>query len=360
MTPRAHVAEFRERLVWIDAARALCVLAVVILHTTISLLLVFEPDPLDMKWRHFVDAMTPFRMPALSLLSGVLLSSRIRAGFEDRRAAATIAQSAWLYALWLTAFLVVAMAVGSSVWLGQFGFGQTRDSFSSFVDQLVLPRTVLWYVAALAVWSAVLTAIRHVPAAAVLIVLSTLSVASFSLPADGAEQYPNIIRYFVFFAVGVYTSDRLRDAVAQRPWTTGGIAAGAFVLTSLASSFGPSERVDHVLTVPRDIAGALIVMVLSVALCRVPGIGRGLAWIGVRTLPIYVMHAIMLDLLVMDTSWWAFLFESRTARAIAPVVIMLAITAVTVSLHAIAMRTPARVLFVLPEAWARRIRRAPR
>lgn len=360
MTPRAQVAELRERLAWVDAARALCVLAVVILHTTISLLTVFEPDPLDMTWRHIVDAMTPFRMPALSLLSGMLLSSRIRAGFGDRRAAASIALSAWLYVVWLAVFLVVALAVGSSVWLGQFGFGQTRDSLASFVDQLVLPRTVLWYVAALAIWSAILAAIRRVTPAAVLIVLSTLSFVSFSLPADGAEQYPNMIRYFVFFAVGVYTSDRIRNTIARSPWTTGSVAAGVFVLTTLASSFGPSERVDHVLTVPRDIAGALIVMVLAVALCRVPGIGRGLAWVGHRTLPIYVMHAIVLDLLVMDTSWWALLFESRIARAIAPVVIALVITAVTVSLHAIVMRTPGRVLFMLPKAWTRRIREAPR
>ena len=208
MTSEAPVVEPRERLAWVDAARALCVLAVVVMHTTISLLAVFEPDPLDMTWRHIVDAMTPFRMPALSLLSGMLLASRIRAGFGDRRALASIALSAWLYVVWLAVFLVVALTVGTSVWLGQFGYGETKDSLGSFVDQLVLPRTVLWYVLALAVWSAILAAVRQVPPAAVLIVLSALSIVSFSLPSDGAEQHPNMVRYFVFFAVGVYASGR--------------------------------------------------------------------------------------------------------------------------------------------------------
>ncbi|MGO3033094.1 MAG: acyltransferase family protein, partial [Microbacterium gubbeenense] len=104
MTQRAQVAEPRERLAWVDAARALCVLAVVVLHTTISLLMVFEPGPLDMTWRHIVDAMTPFRMPALSLLSGMLLSRRNSAGFSDRRDAASISTTARLFDVCLTVF----------------------------------------------------------------------------------------------------------------------------------------------------------------------------------------------------------------------------------------------------------------
>jgi len=355
MTSQAPIVTPRERLVWVDAARALCVLAVVVMHTTISLLMVLEPDPLDMTWRHIVDAMTPFRMPALSLLSGMLLSSRIRAGFGDLRTRASIALSAWLYVIWLTVFLVVALTVGASVWLGQFGYGETTDSLASFVDQLVLPRSILWYVAALAVWSAVLAALRSVPPAAVLIVLSALSIVSFSIASDGAEQYPNMIRYFLFFAVGVYASGRIRTAISESSWTTGLVAAGAFIVTTLAASFGPSERVDDVLTVPRDIAGAIIVMVLAVALCRLPGIGHALAWVGRRTLPIYVMHAVLLDLLVLHSDWWNGLFEERVARVIAPVVIMLVITAAAVGFHAVVMLTPARVLFALPVPWRRRI-----
>lgn len=360
MTSEAPVVEPRERLAWVDAARALCVLAVVVMHTTISLLAVFEPDPLDMTWRHIVDAMTPFRMPALSLLSGMLLAGRIRAGFSDRRSVASIALSAWLYVVWLAVFLVVALTIGASIWLGQFGYGETAESLGSFVDQLVLPRTILWYVAALAIWSTILTAIRHVPPAAVLIVLAALSIVSFSVPNDGAEQYPNMIRYFVFFAVGVYTSGKMREHIARAPWKTALVAVGVFIATSFISSFGPSERVDELLTVPRDIAGAVIVMVLAAALCLLPGVGRALAWVGRRTLPIYVIHAILLDLLVMYSGWWSVLLTDRVARAVTPVIIMLAITAVAVGFHALAARTPARVLFALPVAWRRRILKGAR
>lgn len=360
MTSLSPIVEPRDRLAWVDAARALCVLAVVVMHTTISLLAVLEPDPLDMTWRHIVDAMTPFRMPALSLLSGMLLASRIRAGFSDRRSLASIALSAWLYVVWLAVFFIVALTIGTSIWLGQFGYGETRDSLGSFVDQLVLPRTVLWYVLALAVWSAILAAVRQVPPAAVLIVLSALSIVSFSLPSDGAEQHPNMVRYFVFFAVGVYASGQIRERIARAPWTTALTGVAVFIVTSFIASFGPSERVDDLLTVPRDIAGAIIVMVLAAALCMLPGVGRGLAWIGRRTLPIYVMHGILLDLLVMHSGWWSALFEDHVARAIAPVVIMLAITGVAVGLHALAALTPARTLFALPVAWKRRILKGAR
>lgn len=345
----------RSRIGWVDAARALCVLAVVVMHTTISLLLVSDPDPLDMTWRRIVDAMTPLRMPALALLSGMLLARRIRAGWGDRSVRASIALSYWLYAVWLLVFLLVARLVGWAMWLGPFGQGTTLGAFQAYIDQLVLPRSVLWYVLALAIWTAVLTAIHRVPPAAVLIVLGAISIVTFYLPADGSDQYRNVLRYFVFFAVGVYCSTEIRDRITRQPWVSGAVAAGVFAVVTFIAAFGIDGNVGNVLTVPRDIAGALLVMVAAVALRFVPFLGRTFSWIGRRTLPIYVMHIPLLELLTMSPGWWIGALDNQVVRAIAPVVITLAITVVTVAIHEAAIRTPARVIFVLPDAWRHRI-----
>lgn len=351
MTSEAAQIRARSRIPWIDTARALCVLAVVLMHTTISLLVVADPSPLDLTWRQIVDAMTPLRMPALSLLSGMLLARRIRAGWTDGSARASMATSAWLYVVWLAVFLVLAITVGWSMWLGPFGAGTPLQGIQAFVDQLVLPRSVLWYVFALVVWSAVLATVRHAAPGAVLLTLAALSIASFYMDGDGSDQYRNVIRYFVFFAVGVYFSTPIRARFVERPLATGAIAVCAFAAVTFVSWFGLNDNVGYVLSVPRDIAGALVVITIAVGLCTVPILGRGLAWVGRRTLPIYVMHVPLLELLTMFPSWWIDVLDGAFARAVAPVVITCLVAAVAVLFHSIATRTPACVLFMLPSAW---------
>lgn len=355
MSTQIRHDDVRTRIRWVDAARALCVLAVVVMHTTISLLVVVEHTQVDVVWRQIVDAMTPFRMPALSLLSGMLLSRRIRAGWGDRSARASVALSYWLYAVWLLAFLAVGVVLGYSLWLGPLGAGTALDGLRAFADQLVLPKTVLWYVVALAVWTAVLTALHRAQPAAVLIVLAVLSVTSFSLPGDGSDQYRNVIRYFVFFAVGVYFATTIRDRISARPWSSGAVALGVFAGTWMLTTIGSRDEVDNVLTVPRDISGAIIVMVLAVALTKIPGAGRLLTWVGRRTLPIYVMHALLLDLLTMYPGWWIHALDDEFVHTIAPIVITFGVAAVAVGFHTLVIRTPARVIFALPASWHRRI-----
>lgn len=340
---------------WIDIARALCVLAVVVMHTTISLLVVVDHTQVDVGWRQIVDAMTPFRMPALALLSGMLLARRIRSGWADRSARASVALSYWLYVVWLLVFLLVAVGVGWSVWLGPLGAGSPLQGAQTFVDQLVLPRTILWYVMALAIWTGILTLIHRVPPAAVLITLSALSVASFYLPGDGSDQYRNVLRYFIFFAVGAYFSTSLRVWLTRRLPTTAFFAVAAFALVVFIAQFGSDENVDRVLALPRDIAGAVIVMGIAIGLSHIPGLGHALAWTGRRTLPIYVMHVPLLDMLTLFPDWWIGAVEHEAAHAAAPLVIALAIAIASVGFHSVATLTPARVLFALPRTWRARI-----
>lgn len=340
---------------WIDITRALCVLAVVVMHTTISLLVVVDHTQVDVGWRQIVDAMTPFRMPALALLSGMLLSRRIQSGWTDRSARTSIALSYWLYVVWLLVFLLVAVSVGWSLWLGPLGAESPLQGVRAFADQLVLPKTILWYVMALAIWTGILTLIHRAPPAAVLIILGALSVASFYLPGDGSDQYGNVLRYFVFFAVGVYFSTSFLVWVTRHLAVTAFFAVAAFVLVVFIAQFGTDENVDRVLTLPRDIAGAVIVMGIAVALSHVPGVGHALAWTGRRTLPIYVMHVPILDMLTLFPDWWIGAVEHEAAHAAAPLVITLAVAIASVGFHSVAMLTPARVLFALPRTWRARI-----
>lgn len=344
------------RVQWIDIARALCVLAVVVMHSTMSVGIVTEFGPLDASWGRISDALQPFRMPTLSLLSGMLLSRRILAGWGDRRLRASVAQAYWAYVVWLIVYLAVAQAIGWSTWLGPFGMGTVRDALGTVVDQLLIPRSVLWYVIALVIWSLLLAAVRRVPRNAVLIVLTAVSILSFYLPYEnGTDQYRNVLRYAVLFAVGVYFSSAIREAVTHKTRVTAVVAFATFGVASFIAWFGVDARLGNVLTVPRDVSGAIIVMVFAVLLAKIPRLNAGLAWIGRRTLPIYVIHGVVLDLLVVYADAWRGFADAPLAGAVSPIAATIVIVIVALGVYEAVVRTPARVVFALPKAWRARM-----
>ncbi|WP_162621902.1 acyltransferase family protein [Microbacterium suaedae] len=344
-------------MAWADVARALCVLGVVLMHTVITVQAFgFAIEP----WRWFVDAMGPFRMSALSMISGLLLSRRIRAGWADEGVRVSVALSAWLYATWLLLFTLFALTVGAFLWVGPLASGDALGTWQAFARQLVLPRTVLWYVLALAVWTAVLATLRRVSPAIVLVALAALSATSFWMPVlEGSDQYRNICRYAFFFALGVYGARFVRDALARHAAGVFTAALGAFALLQSVVVITGIASIENLLSVPRDAAGALVVLSGALFLAAVPLLGRALAWIGRRTLPIYVTHALLLETLILFPGWWVPLVQHHAfARAISPLIITLGCAAAAIAVHALVMRTPMRVIFALPGPIRRRLTRA--
>jgi uncharacterized membrane protein YcfT len=337
-----------ERITWIDAARGVSVLAVVLMHATLSAYLGhMSAGSSTAFWSWFIDAMTPFRMPALAMLSGLLLARRIRAGWSDRTVRVSVASSYWLYAVWLLAFALFAGLVGSYVWTGPVGMGE-GVAWDAFVAQLVLPRTLLWYVFALAVWTALLTTLRRVDPALVLILLAIASACSHYLPVvDNNDQYRNVIRYALFFAIGVYGSTWLRERIGRRdaPLLLGTLAT--YAVSGWTISFTGNANVEYVLTPLHDASAAVVLLIAVSAICRVGWLGRGMAWVGRRTLPIYVLHGLLLEAIGFLPQWHL-VVDRALVRPLAPLLIALVIAAVAISFYELVMRTPARVLFELP------------
>ncbi|MGW9112859.1 acyltransferase family protein [Microbacterium sp. NPDC055683] len=345
-----------DRIGWIDAARGVCVLAVVLMHTTLSAYIGYlQPGDSTAFWAWFIDAMTPFRMPGLALLSGMLLARRIRAGWSDRSVRASVASSSWLYAVWLLAFALFAGFIGSYVWTGPIGMGE-GIAWGAFLNQLVLPRTLLWYVFALAVWTAVLTTLHRVDPALILTLLAALSICSHYVPvSDDSDQYRNVLRYAVFFAIGVYGSAWLRDRIGRHHLPLIVAALATYLGAGGIIAAGGDADVAAVLSVPRDTAAAILLLALMAGVCRARPIGSALAWVGRRTLPIYVLHGIALEALALGVPHWGLLIDRPVVRSIAPLVVALAIALVCIGVHAGVMRTPARVVFELPRPLRRRI-----
>jgi len=349
----------RPRIVWIDAARGLCVLAVVIMHATLSLYLDHvEPGPAAAFWGWAADAMTPFRMPGLAMLSGILLARRIRSGWAHPGVRISVMNSAWLYLIWLVLFALFAWGAGGSVWTSQVagdGFAWDR-----VLLQLALPRTVLWYVFALGIWTVLLTCLRRVHPAIVLGALVAVSIASRYLAIDdGDAQIRNVLRYAVFFAIGALGATRLRNALARGDRTLLLGALSVFAATMTATILSGSDDLEHVLSVPRDAAAAVLLLGLVARVCRTGRIGAALAWIGRRTLPVYVMHVLLLDAVLRFVPGWDRIVDEPGIRAVAPLLIAIVASAICIGVFELIDRTAGRVLFGLPAPVRRRLGRRP-
>jgi peptidoglycan/LPS O-acetylase OafA/YrhL len=334
------------RLPWADAVRGFCVLAVVLSHFIGWGLEPVAGTGAESFWEKASGQLTPIRMPTLFVLSGFLLSSRVRAGFTDRRALTSAATSYYLYVVWLALFGLIAAA---GVFTGVSGV-------TGFVSQLLLPRTILWFVLGLAFWTLLLAALHRVHPAAILIALGALSIASFWLPGqNGIDHYERILQYGFFFGLGVYGKPVLSLLAGGKLWrVTAGAVLGYIVARMVMSAASDDAIVTSTLTIVRDTAAVVVAIVAIAAICRLPWARVPLVWVGRRTLPIYVMHAPMIAALTGLAGWDAVVSTPGVAWA-APLVGTVVISAIAVAVHAVLTRSPLRALFELPSGLKRRL-----
>lgn len=345
----------RSRLAWIDAARGVCVLAIVLFH---FLIWIWQPEvgdgtgPTATVWGFVAEALGKVRLPLLFTLSGFIVADRIRAGLSDRRNLLRVANSYWLYVVWLVIFALISVIIPA-------GWPLRVNGLASFAKQLILPRTILWFVLALAIWTLVLALLHRVPPALVLAGLAVVSVLTRVFPFPSGESISLVLYYGFFFGLGVYARSLFRYATSSGMWWKAPALLAAYLLVSAARNALPANPVSGTLTgLAASTLMAMTAASIVALLCLVPHLARWLGAIGQQTLPIYVMQLPVLWFLIFVRVHTE-LFASPIGRAIGPVLGVAFVVAVTLVAHRLLMRTPLRILFGLPERWADRIVRRP-
>jgi peptidoglycan/LPS O-acetylase OafA/YrhL len=327
------------RLVWADGVRGFCVIAVVLSHFIGWGLEPVRGSAADVFWETASGQLTPIRMPALFVLSGFLMSSRVKAGFSDRRAVTSAATSYYLYVVWLTLFGLISFV----------GLATGVSSWSDFLLQLLVPKTILWFVLALALWTVVLAALHRVPPAVLLTLLGMLSVASYWLPGQtGVDHYARILEYGFFFGLGVFGKPVLVFLAEGRHWFAAAGALAVYLGARAVMSAGSGDAVvEGTLPIVRDTAAVVVVIVVIATLCRASWVRAPLVWVGRRTLPIYVMHPLLIWALARTPGWESAIGIPGMA-VVGPILATVAISLVAVGLYLVMIRTPLRALFELP------------
>ena len=208
MSPRRYVRAGEvmtksERIDWVDYAKGISIILVVMMHSTLS-----SEEALGAAgWLHgVVEFARPFRIPAFFLIAGLFVARTIDPdwrNFLDRK----ILHFAYFYVLWLT----IQFVFRRPVYVAECRrAGALRLYLLAFID----PFGTLWFIYLLPVFYLVTRLTRVVPPALVLIAAAALEIAPIETGWTLIDEFAG---RFVYFYAGYLFGAWILDARGLDP-----------------------------------------------------------------------------------------------------------------------------------------------
>lgn len=266
-----------QRIDWVDAAKGICIIFVVMMHSTLGT----EKAAGATGWMgHVVEFARPFRMPDFFMLSGLFLAQVIDRPWRryiDRK----VLHFFYFYVLWLTiqfAFKAPGMAAEAGSW---------SAPLSDYLLAYIQPFGTLWFIYMLPVMFVITRALREagVPWQATLAVAAVLHIAPVHTGSVLIDEFCS--RYVFFFSGYVFANRAFALAAWARENMRFGLAGlGIWALvngTLVASGLADLPLISLAL----GTAGALAVIVTA-ALLTESGLARPLVHCGENSIVIYL------------------------------------------------------------------------
>jgi uncharacterized membrane protein YcfT len=323
------------RVDWVDVAKAVCIVFVVMMHSTLG---VEKAAGATGFMGHVVEFARPFRMPDFFLISGLFLSRVIGRDwrtFLDRR----VVHFFYFYVLWLT-IQFAFKAPGIAAETGLQGVARL------YLESLLLqPFGTLWFIWILPFFALAVRLVRTLPVPLVLAAAALLEAAPIHTGWVAVDEFA---ARFVYFYAGYALAGavfRFADAVDARPASAfglllaWGLGNGAAVAAGWADMPGVSLALGT--------AGALAIVTTAVLLARLPRLGDLGRFVGERSIVVYLAfflpmaatRAVLLKTgVVPDVGWMS-------------VIVTAAAVVVPFAMWWVAMRFGGAFLFERP-AWA--------
>jgi uncharacterized membrane protein YcfT len=324
----------RERVAFVDYAKGLCIIMVVMMHSTLGV----EKAAGAEGWLNPLVAFAmPFRMPDFFLISGLFLSSVIDRDWRtylDRK----VLHFAYFYGLWVViqwAMKGLGPALLSGDWDG-VGLALAAALWD--------PPGTLWFIYILPIFFVVAKSVRRLPAPLVIGAAALLQIMPHEMGWYIGQEF---CERFVFFLAGSVFAHRVFAFAAlvdgHRRLALLGLLAWALVNGGLvAAGIAAWPGIGLAL----GSAGALAVVTVAVLLARLPAT-EGLRYCGENSIVIYLAFFIP-----MASLRWVLL---RTGVIDDLGTVSLLVTAVSVVtpllLHRLVRGTPLKILFERPAAF---------
>lgn len=270
------MSDNKQRLDWVDMAKGLSILLVVMMYSAYST----GEDTGGVGVLHWVIGFaTPFRMPEFFMISGLFLPlviARDWKRYADRR----VVHYLYFYALWALIHIIFKQALIA------------RDpgmAVSYILWGLVEPYGVLWFIYMLAVFSAV-TKLMHDLRVPHWVVLAVAAILQMSAIHTGSYIIDQFAAYFVFSYAGYALAPHIFKIA---DW------AGKNVLLSIAALMvWAVVEIGLVFSPGYEVAPGHVTM----GLAALPGMHLALAIIG--TVALCVLAVLLTKLAFMDWLRW--------------------------------------------------------
>ena len=339
-------ARARDRVRWPDLAKGICILLVVLHHTTTKHYVGLVPPGaagIASGWVDLSHFLKPIRMPLFFVISGLFAASALARPWREvaRRAIAPY----YLYVVWLLV-LGGVFAVERTL-----PMNRTQD-LAELAWDLVLASTGLWFLYALAVYFVLAKLLLPLPAAWVVLPAAALTASASALPFDEVNRV-SVLVHLSYFLVGSRCPDLVWGlARTPRRFLLPALGLAYVALAGLLEVAGAPSGLRLLLL---SLVGVPAALVAAVTLSRRSRVAAPLSWVGRRTLPIYVLHMPLLAVLQHSRVG----FDSATgstAAALAlayPVVATSAIAVGSLLVHRALVGVGLGGLFSLPRLSAR-------
>jgi uncharacterized membrane protein YcfT len=321
------------RLDWVDYAKGICIVMVVMMHSVLGVELAAGQNGF---MHPLVAFAKPFRMPDFFLISGLFLPLVIDRGWRtylDRK----VVHFAYFYVLWVTI---------------QFGFKAPTFAAESswshagylYLESFIEPFGTLWFIYLLPVFFVVTKATRRLPP---LMIWSIAALLEMSHTSTGWTAIDEFGARFVYFYSGYLFADRifaLSDHARTRPRAAlAALAIWAIVNEGLVQ-LGVSEW--PIVSLSLGLAGACAIVTIGTLLARRHWL-QSLRFCGEHSIVIYL--AFFLPMAATRT----LLLHSGVIPDVGVMSLTVTIVALlgALAIWQVALKVGARFLFERPDAF---------
>jgi uncharacterized membrane protein YcfT len=251
-----NAASHPARIDWVDYAKGICIVMVVMMHSTLGV----EAAAGAEGWMHYAVAFAkPFRMPDFFLIAGLFLARVIDRDwlrYLDRK----VVHFLYFYILWVT-IQFAFKAPGFAAEMGAAGL--VREYLLAFVE----PFGTLWFIYILPVFFVVTKLTRRLPPLTIFVAAAILESLRIH---TGWIMIDEFAARFVYFFAGYWLASHvfaLADAVTERPI----LALAALPVWALINGmlvFGGYAELPGV-SLLLGFAGAMAIVTIAALLARV-------------------------------------------------------------------------------------------
>lgn len=337
------------RVNWVDSAKGLCILLVVLGHAITTLGAHGYSTGI---WADVNFFLGPVRMPLFFLLSGLFAAKALSESWT-KLANRRIWVMVWLYVLWVP-IRDLYNALLPSTHVEEVGLRGPPPLFEpanwdsllyNSLHAAVEPSSYLWFLWALALFAILTKATRRVPPVLQLLVAAAVNV---SAPFAGVSwSWDFVSKMYVFYVLGVYAAPWIFRMTLRNPASFLAASVGAYLSVALwvQVTFPTfNEGNQGIVRLILSLSG-IFAMVNMMALLQNSVVVKPFEALGRRTLPVYLMHIPVLSAmaLVLDL-----VLREDPGLPLQPVVAAVVAAVLCLGLHKLIVRAGGQWLFVRP------------